>query len=55
MARPNYRRRNDKDSWHFCTNCTNWPTIDYETSNTKPTSGEFCNQCLSKERNGECN
>lgn len=54
MARPNYRRKRGKDAWHFCTNCDNWPTSDYETSGTKPTSGEFCNQCLSKEKNGNC-
>lgn len=54
MARPNYRRKKNSDVWHFCTNCESWPTTDYEPSSTKPTSGEFCNQCLSKERNNNC-
>jgi hypothetical protein len=51
-----YRRRNGLDTWHWCTNCTNWPTSGYESKDTtsRPTTGELCNQCLGKERNGEC-
>ncbi len=50
MARPHYRRRKGAyDTWHFCTNCGNWPTRDYEDKWSKPTSGEFCNQCQGKE------
>ncbi len=51
MARPHYRRRKDSDTWHFCTNCGNWPKRDYEDKWSKPTSGEFCNQCQGKEEN----
>ena len=55
MARPHYRRRHGPyDTWHFCTNCTNWPTSTYEMVTTTPTTGEFCNQCLDKEKNGNC-
>lgn len=53
MARPNYRRRRGFDTWHFCTNCSNWPTSDYETS-TRPTTGELCNECRGKENGGNC-
>lgn len=49
-----YRRRKDSDTWHFCRNCTNWPTSNYEETYTKPSTGELCNQCLDKERNGTC-
>ena len=42
------------DTWHFCTNCTNWPTSDYDTATSKPTTGEFCNQCMDKEKNKNC-
>lgn len=49
-----YRRRRGNDTWHFCSNCTNWPTSDYEERTTKPTTGEFCNQCQSKRNNGDC-
>ena len=54
MARPNYRKRNTSDTWHFCTNCTNWPTSDYVSRQTKPTTGELCDQCLGKESANNC-
>jgi hypothetical protein len=49
-----YRRTKGSDTWHFCRNCTHWPTTNYESSQTKPTSGEFCNECLAKERADNC-
>ena len=55
MARPHYRRRKGAyDTWHFCTNCSNWPTSDYDDKWSKPTTGEFCNQCKSKENGKIC-
>lgn len=45
-----YRKRKGSDTWHWHTNCSNWPTSDYTTSTTKPTSGELCNQCKAKDR-----
>jgi hypothetical protein len=48
------RRKTGSDTWHHCSNCSNWPTSDYEVSYLKPRSGEFCNECLSKERNRNC-
>jgi len=49
-----YRRRRDKDTWHWCTNCSNWPTNNYEEQASKPTSGELCNECRGKESAGTC-
>jgi hypothetical protein len=51
-----YRRRKDKDTWHFCRNCEEWPTSDYsEQSGTeRPTTGELCNRCKGKEAGGDC-
>lgn len=49
-----WRRRSTSDAWHWCTNCSNWPTSGYETSHTKPTSGEFDNECLAKTKAGNC-
>jgi hypothetical protein len=49
-----YRRRRDSDVWHFCSNCTEWPTESYVEQTTRPTSGELDNQCRSKEANGGC-
>lgn len=49
-----YRKREGNDTWHFCSNCSNWPTSNFKTSPTKPASGEFCNECLSKQKQGNC-
>jgi hypothetical protein len=51
-----YRRRKGHDTWHWCRNCSNWPTSDYEeqTSSTRPKSGELDNECLAKEKAGTC-
>ena len=50
-----YKRRKGHDARHWCKNCSNYPTgSDVETSTTKPTSGELCNECKSKEANGTC-
>lgn len=49
-----YRRRKGHDTWHFCSNCSNWPLGIYDERVSKPTTGEFCNECLSKRRTGGC-
>jgi hypothetical protein len=49
-----YRKRRGKDTWHWCSNCTNYPTSDYDSSPTKPSSGELCNECQSKQKAGNC-
>lgn len=53
-----YRKRVGRDTWHWCTNCTNWPTgkvgVDYTVRKTKPASGELDNQCLAKQKNNDC-
>ena len=53
-----YRRKKGSDVWHWCTNCDDWPTSDYEEvtlpDNERPSSGELDNQCRDKERRGEC-
>lgn len=49
-----YRKAKGRDTWHWCSNCTRWPTGDYETSYSKPTSGELCNECKAKDRDGTC-
>ena len=45
-----YRKKNDSDTWHWRPDCSNWPTGEYTTRANKPTTGELCNQCLSKDR-----
>lgn len=49
-----YRKKKSSDTWHWCTNCTNWPTSDHETSHTKPSTGELCNECKGKDARGDC-
>jgi hypothetical protein len=51
-----YRRRKDSDTWHFCSNCPEWPTSNYDTHSgtTRPTYGELCNKCIARETNDNC-
>jgi hypothetical protein len=49
-----YRRRSNRVTWHWCQNCSKWPTTDYEERDRKPGRGELCNQCRAKDREGEC-
>jgi uncharacterized protein (DUF433 family) len=50
-----YRKRIGHDTWHFCSNCSNWPTkAESIEQTTKPTTGEFCNECRAKEMAGSC-
>ncbi len=58
MAKKEYRKRTYSDTWHWCTNCTQWPKWpdDYETwcGYDRPPVGELCDQCRSKEDNFNC-
>jgi len=49
-----YRKKRGSDTWHWCRNCSRWPTSDYDVRYTEPTSGELCNECKAKEREGVC-
>jgi hypothetical protein len=53
-----YRKKKTFDSWHFCTNCSRWPTYDYDQKEVpagqRPSGGELCDECLGKEKNGTC-
>ena len=49
-----YRRKEGSDTWHFCSNCSNWPTSGYVSRSTKPTYDELCNECLGKRDNKKC-
>ena len=49
-----YRRRKGSDTWHFCRNCSLWPTGDYDTRSSSPTTGELCNECKAKRSAGNC-
>ena len=51
-----YRKKKGKDVWHWCKNCSNFPTSDYteESRTSRPTNGELCNECIGKEKNNNC-
>ncbi len=50
-----YRRKKGSDTWHWCTNCSNWPTSDYEEKKMEGRpSGDLDNECKAKEREGKC-
>lgn len=53
---PGYRKKRPSDVWHWCTNCEEWPTSDYESvtllAGRRPSSGELDNKCKSKESKG---
>jgi len=59
MAKIKYRRRDKSDTWHWCTNCPNWPRekpyeeIEIEEGK-RPSYGELDNTCRAKERDGDC-
>jgi hypothetical protein len=49
-----YRRKKRSDSWHFCSNCSEWPTSDYDEEATAPGTGELCNECKAKREERNC-
>jgi len=50
-----YRKRKGSDTWHWCSNCSTWPTSAYEEqASSVSLIGERCNECSAKERNGNC-
>jgi len=49
-----YRKRRGSDTWHMCSSCSNWPSSGYDSSSSRPSSGELCNECLAKQRSGTC-
>lgn len=51
-----YRRGKGHDVWHWCKNCSTWPTSDYEEniSTSRPTAGELCNECCEQQSAGNC-
>ena len=51
-----YRKRKGSDTWHWCTNCRNWPKDweDYDVRNSRPTTGELDNECKAKDNRGNC-
>ena len=55
---PEYRKKKGSDTWHWCGNCSNWPTYNYDSERhsgkERPKSGELDNECKAKEAAGNC-
>lgn len=44
-----WRKRQGHDAWHWIPQCSNWPTENFRARTEAPTTGEKCDECLSKE------
>jgi hypothetical protein len=49
-----YRRKQDCEVWHFCSNCSQWPKDQYVEQPSAPGTGQLCNECEVKRRQGNC-
>jgi len=46
-----YVRGSERDNWHRCKNCTQYPRYIYQKTSAKPPS-RLCEQCELKVKNG---
>ena len=55
---PEYRKKKDTDAWHWCKNCSKWPTSEYvkewHSGTERPKTGELDNECKDKEEKKTC-
>jgi len=55
---PTYVRKKGSDAWHWCKNCSNYPTgSDVETysgTGSRPSDFELDNECKAKEKANNC-
>ena len=49
-----YRRGRGHDTWHWCRNCSTFPTNNFESIRGRPSTGELCNECRGKEMSERC-
>jgi len=43
-----YRKSPAEDTWHFRSQCSQWPTADYISAKTLPQGEALCNECIVK-------
>ena len=48
-----YRQPADGETWHHCSNCSQWPTENFRSSNHPPDSAQLCNECVVKSQHGK--
>ena len=52
---PFYRKKHNTNLWHFCTNCTDWPVVDFdEKEGDEALFDDLCAQCIQKQQEGTC-
>jgi hypothetical protein len=44
-----YVKKNGSDTWHWMTNCRNYPTNIGASKQSRP-HGDLCNECKAKEK-----
>jgi hypothetical protein len=50
-----YRRKSPLGQWHFCPNCSRYPSARYEVRKTPPEDVHgVCRECRAKDANGQC-
>ena len=48
-----YRKRKERDTWHWRSDCSKFPRQGYEQVSNKPKSGKLCIECNAKEKRGK--
>lgn len=48
-----YVQATGSDTWHWCMNCSKFPTSIIRTRTTRP-AGNLCEECKANEKNGNC-
>jgi hypothetical protein len=49
-----FRKKLVSDIWHFCANCSRWPTERYVATFHQPEHQSICLECRAKYQRGEC-
>jgi hypothetical protein len=45
-----YRKTRTGDTWHLCSDCSQWPMDDYISTQDAPENSTICNECIVKKQ-----
>jgi hypothetical protein len=54
VTQSQYRKLIDGDTWHFCSNCSKWPSNDFVATRELTGEAVTCNECIIRKNHGEC-
>ena len=54
LLRRIYRKARNSNVWHWCRNCSRWPTTEFVEQEGLPFTGELCFECKSKQEMQSC-